>query len=605
MIFGRNAVEKILKQFPIIVLLITVWLMLAIGFLSASIGHWLWNIQHPSILCLILALIMAMPVMLSLIGILIKNKTMAIISFSSFMTLLLLLYLAEGIYQVTDGHSWAHASPFAILWLPHYMSTELHKQLYALGGLVLLLAFVGLIIFAALTQHKKKGAHFQTWFEAKKNKLINQSGQRFYLGELFSSEVSVADVAMTAIARSRSGKSSAIIIPNVMGDEGSMIINDNRGDLFPQIAEPLKKKGYTVLKWSPYSEATSQGWDPLLYIRWTADDMMDDLSTIVDVLIPKHHESGSESFFRNTSAGIVKALIIYQYAKHGLDAEYLTLEKIIKIATESSLATTLGEMEICVATQPDFIKSGILISIKAINDADDDRTKSNILVSAQQYLTSLYSPKVIRSLSKHDIDLSTIRRKKTAVFIEIPRSNQERMRPFIQLFYTMFLANIMEEGEFIPSKHQWVTCYLDEFGNMAKVAGLAESVTDMGAFGMRFMFILHNQGQVIKTYGEHDAKTILAAGVKLFGATNDIHDQRDFSAGLGEVVKTKKVGKGEHAHTVEERKPLMLPDEIGRLKKNNWIALIAEQHPIKLKKGYWFKNPKLKKLLPKDIKPPI
>jgi type IV secretory pathway TraG/TraD family ATPase VirD4 len=119
------------------------------------------------------------------------------------------------------------------------------------------------------------------------------------------------------------------------------------------------------------------------------------------------------------------------------------------------------------------------------------------------------------------------------------------------------------------------------------------------------MFVIHNQGQVIEIYGKHQAKTILGAGIRLLGSTNNYDDLEDFSKGLGDTIRTEYVGQAHNAQRKEERRPLMSPDQIARLHKDQWLVLITGLFPLQLQKGYWFKDRKLKKLLPKNLKPPI
>ena len=49
----------------------------------------------------------------------------------------------------------------------------------------------------------------------------------------------------------------------------------------------------------------------------------------------------------------------------------------------------------------------------------------------------------------------------------------------------------------------------------------------------------------------------------------------------------------------------MKPDAIRRMTKKQWIVLPEGEHPIKVKKGFWFKDAELKAMLPNVDKPPI
>ena len=63
---------------------------------------------------------------------------------------------------------------------------------------------------------------------------------------------------------------------------------------------------------------------------------------------------------------------------------------------------------------------------------------------------------------------------------------------------------------------------LDEFANMGKLSGLAESLTALPGLGVRVWMFVQELAELVRLYGPHTARTILSqAEVKQFFAVQD------------------------------------------------------------------------------------
>jgi type IV secretion system protein VirD4 len=244
--------------------------------------------------------------------------------------------------------------------------------------------------------------------------------------------------------------------------------------------------------------------------------------------------------------------------------------------------------------------------VSKLEDVEGE-TKQNILLSAQTHLASLYSPRVLKTLSQQSIDLLSIRHEKTVVFITVPADEivNERMRPFLTLFYRKFMDGMIEDGLFDSDKHQIVTCYLDEFGNMGRVNTLVNSTTDKRKYGCRFMFILQYRAQVEQIYGNKMATAILDGSTRLMGASGVSNDCQIMSQALGKKNRKKKVGKGKGTYMEIVKEPLLDVDELGRLPDTDWVVAITGQQPLRLRKGFYFEDMKMLEGLPRVKKQPL
>lgn len=251
------------------------------------------------------------------------------------------------------------------------------------------------------------------------------------------------------------------------------------------------------------------------------------------------------------------------------------MQKIIELGTTSNLSDLLDKIFNESDRFEHYISIALKMFVRKIVEAEDPKSKSNALLSAQVNLTKLYSPKILKTLSGNDIDVTKIRHEKMAIFIEIPKGKKDKMKNHLALFYQLLITSVTEEGDFIEGKHQHITCYLDEFGNMAKIPALPEASTELGAFGLTFIFILQNMAQARSVYGDNVAQTIFGAGSMMLGSTNSMPDTKYFSDSMGKYEKKIKVGKGDNQHTITKDVDLMTHDDIRTMSKKYWLVLLV------------------------------
>lgn len=577
-------------------------IMLAALMLSKGMGMPFWqadvNLYYGVFLALPFAFFMVLSVYLVPIT---KGRIRRLAGFGIIYSLLILLacYLANMAYMWWRGYPINTGNPFEVFWLLDFATWQRKLQLICLGVALLLVVVAPTVIVAIMlyTARNQKGAHFQTWSEMRRNGLFDNKPTDVFYGIKNGQWVSHPTVALTVIAASQSGKSSAIIIPNAkkrMGI-GSDIFNDNRGELYPILKPRYEEAGYKVYRWSPFKPEGSASINPLLFIRFEADHLIDDLDVIVDMIVPiNHSDNSTNDFFRTVSCDLIRALIIYQYSKVGKDKNKLTMQSIIELGTTNKLEKLLKNILIEADDLPDFIGIALKLFVRKVVEAQDPKTKSNVMLSAQVNLTKLYSPKILKTLSGDDIDIDQIRHEKMAIFVEIPKGKKDKMKNYLALFYQMLITKVTEEGDYIADKHQRITCYLDEFGNMAKIPALPEASTELGAFGLTFIFILQNMGQAKEVYGNNIAQTIFGAGSMMLGSTNSMPDVEYFSKTMGKYEKKITTGKGENKQVTTKDVDLMTPDAIRTMSKKYWLTLLEGQSPLKLKKGFYFLDKELK-----------
>ena len=381
------------------------------------------------------------------------------------------------------------------------------------------------------------------------------------------------------IGSTGSGKTQTVVFPTVkvLARKGeSMIITDPKGEIYHKTANMLKDRGYQILILNFRNPQNGNAWNPMampykLYKEGNQDkanELLDDLA--LNILYDENNKA--DPFWEKTAADYFSgiALGLFEDAK----PDEININSI-------SLATTQGEEKFGSST---YIKeyfgekdpnSPAAIDASSTIMAPDD-TKDSILSVFKQKI-KLFASRVNLSemLSYSDIDLESIGRKKTAVFIVI----QDEKKTYHALA-TIFLKQVYETlirvaAEYpngrLPIRTNFI---LDEFPNMPPLKDCTTMITASRSRAIRFTIIIQNFAQLNQVYGEHDAETIRGnCGNTIYLITSELKALEEISKLCGEQ-KSKKDDKT--AST-----PLVTISDLQKLKLFDVIVLRSRLNPFK------------------------
>ena len=381
------------------------------------------------------------------------------------------------------------------------------------------------------------------------------------------------------IGSTGSGKTQTVVFPTVkvLARKGeSMIITDPKGEIYHKTANMLKDRGYQILILNFRNPQNGNAWNPMampykLYKEGNQDkanELLDDLA--LNILYDENNKA--DPFWEKTAADYFSgiALGLFEDAK----PDEININSI-------SLATTQGEEKFGSST---YIKeyfgekdpnSPAAIDASSTIMAPDD-TKDSILSVFKQKI-KLFASRVNLSemLSYSDIDLESIGRKKTAVFIVI----QDEKKTYHALA-TIFLKQVYETlirvaAEYPNGKLPVRTNFiLDEFPNMPPLKDCTTMITASRSRDIRFTIIIQNFAQLNQVYGEHDAETIRGnCGNTIYLITSELKALEEISKLCGEQ-KSKKDDKT--AST-----PLVTISDLQKLKLFDVIVLRSRLNPFK------------------------
>ncbi len=383
------------------------------------------------------------------------------------------------------------------------------------------------------------------------------------------------------IGATGSGKTQTIILPSVhilSKHRESMVITDPKGEIYEKTAEMLKKKGYQILLLNFRDPQNGSRWNPLdlpykIYKEGNTDkaiELLDDLA--LNILYDSSNKN-QDPFWEKTSADYFAgvSLGLFEDAKE----DEININSINMVTSDGEDkfggSTYIKEyFNLKDTSDPAYIDASGTINAPA-------ETKASILSVFKQKIKLFATRENLSEMLSHsDVDLSSIGKKPTAVFIVIQdeKTTYHALATIlIKQIYETLIGVAQENGGALPVRTNFL---LDEFANMPPLKDITTMITAARSRQIRFTMIIQNFSQLDSVYGKEDAETLRGnCGNLIYLVTTELKALEEISKMAGEV-KSKKDEKT--AST-----PLVTISDLQHMKENDVIILRLRSNPFKTK----------------------
>jgi type IV secretion system protein VirD4 len=404
-------------------------------------------------------------------------------------------------------------------------------------------------------------------------------------------------------ARTGTGKTSSVVIPNCFSWRGSLVVLDVKGEAFRATA------GYRsrVLKQDVYlfdpaaEDERTHRWNPLAPVQRDALGRFDQISRQAFMLFPDSTAGGSsnaDAFWTPSARGAFMAVATLLAETPDQDFSMANVLRCFARGDSQDMLAGLirqrrksggpGYSQIAVDGLSDYI-----------NGSPDQVGGIRKMTSTR--LQSWFNPRIAAPTAASDFDLRQFRRKPMTIYVTVQPGNIPRMRPLLALFFDALInLNTDATAEEDPTiKHQGLII-LDEFARLGRMESLAEAAQYVRGYGMRLLYVIQNKAQLRAKYGADSAEDIFDnTGAEIVFGTNDLKLTKELSERMGDDtvnVTTKnrprfwswlnpsKQSEAEHPH----RRPLMLAQEVARMDPSEQIVLRGGMLPLKTQRACWF-----------------
>ena len=417
-------------------------------------------------------------------------------------------------------------------------------------------------------------------------------------------------------APTRSGKGVGLAIPNSLLYDASLVCLDIKRESWAASAGIRTEAGQKVFLLDPLDpEGRTACYNPLTYVRRGTIDAFEDIQRIAQMVFPQ--VEGEQQFWADSARSAFTGAAGFLAETPELP---LTFGEVLRLLSSSDGARSMIER---IEARRLAGKPYTEAVVKALEDylkGSADLVNS-IRKTVTARLSLWFNPRVDAATSASDFDLRQLRASLHGIYVGVAPGNLARLRPLLALFFQQLVdLNTRTLPRVDPTARHQVLLLLDEFPALGRMPVLADAFPTVADYGLRLLLILQSPAQLrdLELYGPDKAETILDnCGLEVVFGTKSQKLAEELSRRLGyaTVTATSRSGpaswralRRDRLSTTEtdQRRALLLPQEIVRLRQQEAILLRPGLYPIRCRRLRYFKDRRFTRLLrPPPTVPPI
>jgi type IV secretory pathway TraG/TraD family ATPase VirD4 len=390
----------------------------------------------------------------------------------------------------------------------------------------------------------------------------------------------------------RSGKTSTVVVPTLLGWKGAVVATSTKEELVSLTAHH-RGRGGPLWVFAPLDR--DHAWMERLGLRpatWNPLDAIDSCGSASELAdhFTAAGKRGASAHWYLAASSLITGLAVCERERGGdmrsllmrlnrtASPEYIGLSAVVEDATAA-------ELLVAFAITP-------------------DREAGSIASTARSSL-SLWTDERVASATtsgSHALDLDRLLADAGTLYLVAPAEEAERCRPLFSALLSSLLrratSRARAQGGVLSPR---LLLALDEAANFARIPRLAGYASSGPGQGIQLLLGYHDLAQVEAAYGEAAARTIwnnCRARVLLPGQ-GDIKTLELFSRAIGDETRTYRTQSRDRWNSGfgEQRvgRPLASVDELRRLKTA--VLLYATAPPAQLELRRWDQVPAWRRLV--------
>lgn len=427
------------------------------------------------------------------------------------------------------------------------------------------------------------------------------------------------------MAPTRSKKGVGIVIPNLLNWNESVVCNDVKLTNYYITSKYRAANGHEVYLFNPFAaDGKTHRYNPLGYISENPRLRVTEILAIGYAIYPG---GGRDSFFDDAARNLFLGLTLYLCETPSLPRtigellrqssgkgkpvkEYL--QGLIQERNFIKEEATGDDGKVTVTYTPITQWDGTGLPplssecVDALNRflSTSDNTLSSILASFNVPLTIWVSPIVDAATSANDFDLRDIRKKRMTVYLGVPANKLAEGQLLINLFYTQLVTlNTDAVLHSTPELKHECLMLMDEATAAGRIGVLDKSNAFIAEYGLRLLTIAQSPSQLAddppRGYGREGARTLITNhALQIIYTPRKQEDANEYSEMLGTYTfKAKGTSKqlggkgGRSESESDQKRPLMLPQELKEMSQDEEIINLENTKPIRCSKISYYEEP--------------
>lgn len=327
------------------------------------------------------------------------------------------------------------------------------------------------------------------------------------------------DKHILAFGPTGSGKSTALLVPNLASLRRSIICIDPKGQIAAITARHRATLGRVIVL-NPFGvlldqcpHLKSDRWNPLAQLNPASTNFTSRARAIAQALIDQGDGSGNREFFDASAENILAAFCMWERLKKGAKAN---LRNVRETLAEGGLTTKLAEMGASEIYAVRVIAKSILRRLRTRNaqstsleDVIDTILKNTAFLDDDRIAVDMMGPKMAGG---PPIDFTALHREITTIFVILPVGHLDKQAKWLRMFVNLALETLFEDAPPTPPVLPRVLFALDEFGNLGRLSGVIRALQIGRDYRLQVFTLLQNLQQLKRHYPNEWTGFFSAAG---------------------------------------------------------------------------------------------
>jgi len=380
----------------------------------------------------------------------------------------------------------------------------------------------------------------------------------------------------------RSGKTSTVVVPTLLGWAGALVATSTKEELVALTAQCRARTG-PLWVFAPLDR--DRAWMEDFGLRpatWNPLESVDSCGSAAELAdhFTAEGKRGHSAHWYLAASSLITGLAVCEHERGG---DMRTVLARLNRTAHSEFVGLSGVVE-------DKSASELLLAFALTPDKE-----AGSIASTARSSLSLWTDERVAAATRTSpdaLDLDRLLREAGSLYLVAPAEEAERCRPLFSALLLSLLrratSKARAQGGVLSPR---LLLALDEAANFARIPRLAGYASSGPGQGIQILLCYHDLAQVEAGYGEAAARTIwnnCRARVLLPGQ-GDIKTLELFSRAIGDETRTYRTNHRDRwsSSSGEQRvgRPLASIDELRRLK--NAVLLYANAPPAQLELRRW------------------
>jgi type IV secretion system protein VirD4 len=497
------------------------------------------------------------------------------------------------------------ASPITVARYAYYFRDRADvrkKLLLASGAGIVIVALGGLAVLLPRRRALHGDARFARRGEIGRAGLLGDNG--IILGRLGRRCLMLPGQQGVALAAPpRAGKGTGVVIPNLLNWPDSVICVDIKRENWVATAGFRSQSGQECFLFDPFAEdGRTARWNPFFYVSADPRRRVNDLQRIAEMLYPD--PPNVDPFWTASARSLFLGIALYLFETPSM---LKTVGEVLRqgMASDDEGFGAHWKRVIEGRNSGRFPLSSECV--RALYDVIDlaPVTASSIRKTFTSRLDLWLNPILDAATSGNDFDLRELRRRALSIYVGVNPDDLHRLRPVLSLFFQQAIGlQTRALPEHDQTLKRQVLMLLDEFTALGRIPIIAESISYLPGYNVRVLLVIQTPAQLREVYGVNGSETMLKSlAARIVFAPKDFADAREISDELGNTtVKVRTLSKPQHdfssgkgargrsVNVSEQRRALLLPQEVKELGSHEAIVFLEGLRPIRSRKIRYFED---------------